>query len=417
MLVASLAYPLLSVSAQSTTPVAVTPVTAPGSIDDLNNQIQQNKQKIEELQQQSSEYQAKIDAATAQARDIEGQIAIIDDQIAQTNIDIQTKQEEISTLELEMASLQQSIDEKTSTINNQKTHLADAIRQLDKDSRTSTLALVLMHGSLADFYSLAQANASVSQQLQDSISQLQGLRIELQSKQDQLAQSRDEIQQDKAQLEVQKQATTDQLALKDNLLASTKKSADQFSELMTESLRAEQQANASITALQAQLQAKIAGGEIDQPEFSPTGFMWPVTSRKVTAYFHDPEYPYRRLIGEHSGLDVGTPQGTPVRAASSGYVSVVHDQGYITNNAGQKIASALNYVAICHDDNCNLSSRYLHLSAVYVHVGQVVTQGTVIGLSGGLPGTAGAGGFTTGAHLHFEVRVNGLPDDPLKYLP
>lgn len=398
-------------------------IGVPGSVADLNSQIEHSKQKIQELQQQSAQYQTKIESAATQVHDLKSQIGVIDDQIAQTNINIQAKQEEISTLELEMAALQQSIDEKTASIQDHKQHLSDALLQLDKDSRTSTLALVLTHGSLADFYSQAQATASLSQQLQDSLTQLQTLRQQLEGKQSQLASSRDTLKQEKAQLEVQKQSTVDQLTLKNNLLSSSQQSAAQYNDLLTQALQAEQQADATITALQAQLQAQIASGDIAQPQFSSSGFMWPITSRSISAYFHDPDYPFSCRVWkssscmEHSGLDIRTPQGTPVRAAASGYVSVVHDQGWLVNTAGQKISSALNYVAICHDENCNLSSRYLHLSAVYAHVGEVITQGAVIGLSGGLPGTAGAGGMTTGAHLHMEIRVNGFPDDPLKYLP
>ncbi len=141
----------------------------------------------------------------------------------------------------------------------------------------------------------------------------------------------------------------------------------------------------------------------------------------MTAYFRDPSYPFSCKVWksssclEHSGIDIGIPQGTPVRAAADGIVSVVNDPGFYYSTDGRKLRSALNFVGIIHGEG--ISSRYLHLSKIYVSADQFVKQGDVIGLSGGLPGTAGAGGITTGAHLHFEVRVNGIPDDPLKYLP
>ncbi len=406
------------------TTVPTAPATEPAStngVADLNTQIAEKKQHIADLQQQSTVLQQKIDAASGQVHDLQSQVAIIDDQIAQTNFQIQAKQEEISSLELEMAALQQSIDEKTASINEQKIHLADIVRQLDQNSRTSTLALVLTHGSLSDFYSQAEATATLSATLGQSVTELNGLRTTLQSKQDELTQARDSVQQAKSQLEVQKQSTVDQLGLKNSLLSTTEQSADQYNKMLQQSLQEEQQADATITALENQLQQQMNSGQLPEPQFSSTGFIWPISSRSISAYFHDPQYPFSCRLWhssacmEHSGLDIRTPQGTAVRAAADGIVSVVHDQGFYTNAAGQKTASALNFVGLLHQDG--LSTRYLHLSTVYVHADQFVQQGDVIGLSGGLPGTAGAGGMTTGAHLHLEVRVNGIPDDPLKYLP
>ena len=117
----------------------------------------------------------------------------------------------------------------------------------------------------------------------------------------------------------------------------------------------------------------------------------------------------------HPAIDIPVTQGSPIRATADGIVSVVHDQRFVRDTSGKILRSALNYIAIIHDSG--VSSRYLHLIKIYVRPDQFVKQGDIIGLSGGLPGTAGSGGITTGAHLHFEIRVNGLPDDPLKFLP
>lgn len=422
--------PLALAQAQSLDPTATNTNSDPAALSSdpgsnvdtiaaLNQQIADKKKHIEELKQQAATYQQAVDTATANVRDIQSQVTVIDNQIAQTNFAIQTKQEEIDTLALQMDALQRSIDVKNAQIAQQKTQLTDAVKQLDANSRTTTLALVLTRNSLADFYRQAQAVATISDSLQQAIGTLSQLKEDLQTKQNDLSQTRDDLQQGKVQLEVQKQAVVDQRDLKTQLLGSAQQTAKQYGSLLEESAQAEQQADATITALEQQLQQQLAT-ESNPPIFSSTGFLWPAEG-KITTYFHDPTYPFRCAFWhnpsclEHSGLDISTPQGTPVRASADGVVSVVANQGFYYNADGQKTRSALNYVGLVHQSG--LATRYLHLSVIYVKADQFVKQGEVIGLSGGLPGTAGAGGITTGAHVHFEVRVNGLPVDPLQYLP
>ncbi len=124
-------------------------------------------------------------------------------------------------------------------------------------------------------------------------------------------------------------------------------------------------------------------------------------SGQITYGYHDVNYPYRN-IAEHNGVDFNVSQGTLVKAAASGEVIEAVNGG----------GTGYSYVVIKHN---RLSTVYGHLSRIDVTVGSQVKQGKVIGLSGGQPGTSGAGQNTNGPHLHFEVWSDNRAVDPQKY--
>jgi murein DD-endopeptidase MepM/ murein hydrolase activator NlpD len=127
-----------------------------------------------------------------------------------------------------------------------------------------------------------------------------------------------------------------------------------------------------------------------QPAAGSAGLSWPVNG-PITSPFGP------RWGGFHPGIDIGVPTGTPIHAAAAGTVIWCGWQsGYG------------NLVVIDHHDG--IATAYGHQSRIAVGCNQEVAQGQVIGYSG-------CTGFCTGPHLHFEVRLNGTPVDPIGYLP
>jgi murein DD-endopeptidase MepM/ murein hydrolase activator NlpD len=132
-------------------------------------------------------------------------------------------------------------------------------------------------------------------------------------------------------------------------------------------------------------------------------FSWPVYGT-VSAGFHNADY-MKHFGVPHYGLDIVVGQGTPVTAASDGVVFLVREGG----------EKGYTYILIGHRDG--YATLYGHLSQTLAQAGQEVVAGQVIGLSGGKPGTNGAGPMTTGPHLHFEVIERGVNIDPKTMLP
>ena len=110
-------------------------------------------------------------------------------------------------------------------------------------------------------------------------------------------------------------------------------------------------------------------------------------------YRYHPILGYRKL---HTGIDFGVGYGTPIKAADSGTVI------YATWMSGYGNVTIL-------DHGSGITTLYAHQSSIAVGSGARVSQGQVIGY-------VGSTGFSTGPHLHFEVRLNGTAVDPMGYL-
>lgn len=137
--------------------------------------------------------------------------------------------------------------------------------------------------------------------------------------------------------------------------------------------------------------------------------IWPVRpNRGISAYFQDSEYEKIFQI-PHNAIDIRAKQGTAVTAAAPGIVFRVQDNpesySYVTLRHLNKVAGK------------ELMTVYGHLSEIIVTEGELVQAGQKLGLSGGTPGTPGAGFLTTGPHLHFEVILDYRYKDPLDFLP
>jgi murein DD-endopeptidase MepM/ murein hydrolase activator NlpD len=146
-----------------------------------------------------------------------------------------------------------------------------------------------------------------------------------------------------------------------------------------------------LSQVSSQLAAQIQGAQATLAISTPSasGFIWPV-SGPVTSTFG------MRWGRMHEGIDIGAASGTPIRAAASG---TVISAGWLGGYG--------NLIVIDHGGG--LATAYAHMSGYAASSGQPVAQGQTVGF-------VGCTGHCFGSHLHFEVRVNGAPVDPLGYL-
>jgi peptidoglycan DL-endopeptidase CwlO len=207
------------------------------------------------------------------------------------------------------------------------------------------------------------------------------------------------------------ESARDAIAAEEQALASARSAVQQRQSTLVEARRSREDALAKITkteedldgdvaSIQAELAAKLAGtGSAPLPAGpiqggNGSGLIWPVDGPVVSGFgsrFGGSEF--------HEGIDIAVPSGTPIRAAAAGTVIFTEPE-----------ASSGGYGNFtCIDHGGGLSTCYAHQESFAVSAGQRVAQGQVIGYSD-------CTGHCFGPHVHFEVRIDGAPTDPMGYL-
>ncbi|MFH0779549.1 MAG: peptidoglycan DD-metalloendopeptidase family protein [Parcubacteria group bacterium] len=359
------------------------------------------KQEIEQLKKQIEVYQQNIDVKKREAATLKNQLSILQSQIAKSELDLRETAARIAAVQLEIKDMQMQISSKEKDIGQRQISLAATLQDIYKNDHDNSLKIFILNNSLSDYFSQLEYSKELQNKLAQSLVDLKGEKKSLQSKQRDLEIKNSELLSLKNNLTLQKEELSGQKTYKNNLLAQTQNSEKKYSALYQKALAEQNAISSEIANLEKKARARLS--ESQRPALLGGQLTWPVPVNAITTYFHDPEYPFRYIF-EHPAIDIRAKQGSPIAAPLEGYVLNVKNGGM-----------GYSYIAILHASG--LSTVYGHVSKIFVQTDEYVSRGEIIGLTGGMPGTPGAGPLTTGPHLHFEVRANGIPVNPLDYLP
>jgi murein DD-endopeptidase MepM/ murein hydrolase activator NlpD len=350
---------------------------------------------IEEASAAEVEALKVLDAATARRQVLEAQIATLDRQIAAAQAKVDAAEAEIARINAQIETLQREIDRIIAEIEQARARFHDSAVALYKSAANggdSSFTLLSTAGDAHEviagskylgensrqFERELQRQGSLKDRLDDAQSDLRKEQAKAQEAERVAAQERDRI----AQLRVQVDAERDQVA-----------AAEAEEEQIIAGLRARRaEFEAEYNALQAQISASVSRGN---PVQGNGRFIWP-TNGSVVSGFGARAHP---IFGEsrmHTGIDIGASSGAPIKAGGDGVVVMAGSNGGYGN-----------WTVVDHGGG--LATGYAHQSSIGVSVGQRVSRGQVIG-------RVGSTGASTGPHLHFEVRVNGNPVDPMAWL-
>ncbi len=375
---------------------------------DLNAQINEKRKQLEDLEKRAQSYQETARQKEREASSLQNQVESIESELESIATEIERATVEIEKIRLEIQQVEGSIEKRSKEIDDAKGRIGDFLRMMYRNSSQSYLEISLLNKTFSQYFMRSKAVHDVEGEMKKSLERLSVLKKDLELQQESLSAKHAEAEEAKTRLESNKTAQEQERLFKEELIGKAQEAAVTYQQLTEEAKSEYDSSIATADALERRFREKLAESGVDIDELLGTAsqLAWPVSSRLITAYFHDANYPF----GTHSGLDIGIPQGTPVRAAADGYVASVQAP-YMIGPGRPGYA----WVRLSHGGD--ISTFYLHLSQVSVTPDQFVRKGELIGLSGGARGVAGSGWLTTGPHLHFEVRSNGFPVNPLDYLP
>ena len=373
---------VLGLSAALVAAIAISP--AGGAIaQDLQSQLDSKRTQLDEANREEGVLSTDIERYSDRIDQVAGEVAVLRNREAE----VQAQLDEVKArlrrerhhLEVLHARLARSLGV-----------LRKRLVAIYKSDEPDALTVILNSDGFDDLLDRYEYLRRIEEQDASIVNRVRGLRDETRDTVARIDAARDEIAARKAELErtrMELEAREAELdAVRDRKQGALADVQSTQERLEGDIGDLEGQIQAQLQAAQAETTTPLPAGPI-QGE-SASGFIWPVNGPVVS--------PFGMRWGRlHAGIDIAVPAGTPIRAAKGGSIALAAPYGGYGNYT-------------CIDHGGGVSSCYAHQSSFAITSG-TVSQGQVIGY-------VGCTGHCFGDHLHFEIRVNGAPTDPLGYL-
>ena len=363
-----------------------------GDIDALKAQQEESQERQDALEQQLSQVEADRDAAREQ-RELLGQ------QLNAINAELESINRQIAWYDGEIAQKEEARIAAEAREAEQYELFCQRVRAMEEGGTVSYWSILFNAESFSELLDRLADVEAVMDYDNQVMNELTAVREELERLQAELEAARAEEQEAREAQEAARARQQEKVAQAQALL-------DQINTDLAEVNRQLDAEHAEWAAIGAEIDRKQRALEEQRRQnnvqLPPAGgWQWPLPSAnlKLTSAFGFRMHPVDHVPHSHTGVDVAASTGTPIYAARGGQV-IMSEYGAGVN------WSYGNFVVIDHGDGT--TTLYAHMSSRAVSEGEMVAQGQTIGC-------VGTTGNVKGAHLHFEVRVNGQRTDPEDY--
>lgn len=309
--------------------------------------------------------------------------------LEQASSSLQYSKNQYSSLENQLAQMERELTASVAEFNNANIQMRKRIRQVYKNQRTGMFQLILTAKDLNSLLDVVYFEKIV---LKKDYARM----MTIKAKSQKIAMMKKNIEAKKIALAQSIQSINSQ---QKNIKYAIAQNQNMINKYKTDR-KTYERAERELARQSASIQNMIARNKgTSTVKISSTGFMRPISGR-ITSPFGWRTHPIFNSRTFHSGVDIAGPNRGSIRASNSG--KVIYSGWY----------GGYGKVVILDHGTVNgrpITTLYAHMSTIKVSQGQFVNKGEVVGYEG-------TTGYSTGPHVHFEVRVNGKPNNPLNYI-
>ena len=371
--------------------LALSPAAVPAQAQTSLSSLQQKQSSLKKQQQETA---AKLKSLKADKAKQEEYKKALDSQIQNVQSQIDTLGEQISALDADIKQKQEEITGKQAEIDKNFEQFKQRLRAIYLMGQSSSLEIVLGAKDITDFLDKTEVLRTITSHDTDLIDTLKTQMAEIKTQKEQIETNRQQVASAKKELD-QKNSELNGLVeesqkVLSQLSANVVETNSENNRLAAERKKVDAQVDQWYKDYYASLgnnkDNQASGGYVSKGQFA-----WPVPGySKITAYWGDGR--------NHKGIDIAGSgvYGKPIVAADSGRVIQAVHSGW---GGGYGLCVYI-------DHGGGYSTRYGHCSKVLVNTGDIVKKGQTIAY-------VGSTGDSTGPHLHFEIRVNGVAKNPM----
>lgn len=349
------------------------------NLDDL-------KDEQKKLEQEIKDSKNELNRIESQTKDVTKQIADLDKKMNQATIDLEKVEKELEKIEEKIVVTTEELEDAEINLEERQDTFNKRIRVMYMNGNVGFLEILLSSANIKDFLSRQDIVESIAEHDKDLIRFMKEQRDIIDAKKVELEAQRASVEVTKSRIESRRK----------DLDYATREKEDLMGRLEVDKKALEKEIDKQ-NDFAKEIEAQIVKLIRDSGPYSGGKMGWPAPGyNRITSNYGYRIHPILKVKKLHTGIDIGVPTGGNIVASAAGTVIYSGSLGGYGNT-------------IMLDHGGSIVTLYAHNSRLMVKEGVLVKRGDVVA-------KAGSTGMSTGPHLHFEVRKNGVYQDPLTWL-